>query len=161
MKMLLYICLVLGVWRGVTGKHVVCSKPTHQVCNTIGDATFPKTEADFDQICNELIKHLDCLEDYSNKCVFNGDLQLLSGMRDVVEDACRNDSSLHLRIFQNLGCFHEVIRYDTEACNNYRRDKSSTALKYILNYKPELRHEKDNYKLWTPFLCIMQSLEMV
>ncbi|CAL1297031.1 unnamed protein product [Larinioides sclopetarius] len=104
MKMLLYICLVLGVWRGVTGKHVVCSKPTHQVCNTIGDATFPKTEADFDQICNELIKHLDCLEDYSNKCVFNGDLQLLSGMRDVVEDACRNDSSLHLQCSRLKWC---------------------------------------------------------
>ncbi|GBN99524.1 hypothetical protein AVEN_222503-1 [Araneus ventricosus] len=161
--MLLYVCLVLGAWKGVMGKHVVCNEPNSQVCNTVRDLSFPKTEADIDQMCPLLIEHLDCLQDYSDKCGSNGDLQLFPGMRDVVEDGCRKDSSLHLRIVQSIGCFHEVVRYDIEACNNYTKGKSAAARKYILNLEAKPGHDEDNYdhELWMPFRCLMQSLEIV
>ncbi|KAF8774147.1 hypothetical protein HNY73_016729 [Argiope bruennichi] len=81
----------------------------------------------------------------------------LQNLKDVAEDACAENSELHLRIVQNIGCFNEVAQQDIQICHNDIDKKTEEMLKYIREIETE---EGTNDELWEAFQCLLASLEI-
>ncbi|GBM83132.1 hypothetical protein AVEN_40098-1 [Araneus ventricosus] len=159
--MLLCVCLVLGVWQGVRGRDSICDAPVYRICREPNDWQFPKTEADVDQLCPQVFRHLDCLDDYSAKCGSANDLteERLQKLRSVGVAICQKDSQIHLNVVVNIAFLNKLVRNDMDACHKYARNKSVTIANYLRKIETEEGHDDGTYD--SPYHCLMKSLQIV
>ncbi|GIX97330.1 uncharacterized protein CDAR_427341 [Caerostris darwini] len=165
--MFIYAFLILVVWGGAIATDDICKDGGGgEMCRNLSEVgyfQFPQRVADIDRMCPLVLKFMDCLKDYEDKCgaekiyLINYSRRKVEALINLTNDICREDSPLRISLIANLNCMKNQIANHHSNCVDKIRDQLEKLEFYIQEFEQEQDMPSD---MWLDYQCLYHALEI-
>ncbi|KFM59590.1 hypothetical protein X975_20056, partial [Stegodyphus mimosarum] len=164
MLMLLLMIFYLGK-ENLADEHL-CDKDSFEICAKPDTfpVSLPENEDDLNKICPVILEFTQCTWDYEEICSPEAEMaknrRHFKGLLDVLEDICREDSSLHKAVSENAKCLKVSIQELNSTCY----ESTEHALALYSEMRKKTTEETDSESIaeenWNSHMCFFHVYDI-